>query len=50
MLGTTPSGDAYTAAEIARMLAASGFGAAEAHSLSPAPQQLFVATAETAKT
>lgn len=43
MLGTTPSGDAYTFAEIDHMLRNAGFGPSEAHSLSPAPQQLLLA-------
>jgi len=43
MLGTTPSGDAYTLVEIDRMLRKAGFGPSEAHSLSPAPQQLILA-------
>lgn len=45
MLGTTPSGDAYTFAELARMLHESGFGQAEARSLAPAHQQLILARA-----
>jgi hypothetical protein len=43
MLGTTPSGDAYTFAEIDRMLGAAGFSASEGHSLAPAHQQLILA-------
>jgi len=43
MLGTTPSGDAYTLAEIDRMLRDSGFSASESRSLAPAPQQLILA-------
>ena len=43
MLGTTPSGDAYTFAELAGMLQESGFRDVEAHSLAPAPQTLIVA-------
>ncbi len=43
MLGTTPSGDAYTFTEIDRMLHEAGFGAGELHSLAPAPQQLILA-------
>jgi len=43
MLGTTPSGDAYTFAEIEGMLREGGFGAAESRSLAPAPQQLILA-------
>ena len=44
MLGTTPSGDAYTLAEFNGMLEDAGFGRAEAHSLAPAPQTLIVAS------
>ncbi|MEO8099904.1 MAG: class I SAM-dependent methyltransferase [Acidobacteriota bacterium] len=44
MLGTTPSGDAYTFAEIDGMLRAAGFDPAIARSLSPAHQQLITAT------
>jgi ubiquinone/menaquinone biosynthesis C-methylase UbiE len=44
MLGTTPSGDAYTFAEIDRMLRDAGFGASESRSLAPAHQQLILAT------
>jgi 2-polyprenyl-3-methyl-5-hydroxy-6-metoxy-1,4-benzoquinol methylase len=43
MLGTTPSGDAYTFAEIARMLREASFGAGESRSLAPAHQQLILA-------
>jgi 2-polyprenyl-3-methyl-5-hydroxy-6-metoxy-1,4-benzoquinol methylase len=43
MLGTTPSGDAYTLREFQDMLRESGFGDAQAHSLAPAPQTLIVA-------
>lgn len=43
MLGTTPSGDAYTFAEMDRMLRAAGFGAAESRSLAPAHQDLILA-------
>jgi len=43
MLGTTPNGDAYTFAEIDRMLHDAGFGAAEPRSLAPAHQQLILA-------
>ena len=43
MLGTTPSGDAYTEAEYREMLREAGFAPAEVHSLAPAPQQLIVA-------
>jgi ubiquinone/menaquinone biosynthesis C-methylase UbiE len=43
MLGTTPSGDAYTFAEIDRMLREAGFRDSEARSLAPAHQQLILA-------
>lgn len=43
MLGTTPSGDAYTFDEIDRMLREAGFGASESRSLAPAHQQLILA-------
>jgi ubiquinone/menaquinone biosynthesis C-methylase UbiE len=45
MLGTTPSGDAYTFAEIANMLRQTGFADAQARSLAPAHQQLILARA-----
>ena len=45
MLGTTPSGDAYTLAELDQMLREAGFGPSEAHSLRPAHQQLITACA-----
>jgi tRNA A58 N-methylase Trm61 len=45
MLGTTPSGDAYTLAEIDSMLREAGFGPSKAHSLAPAHQQLILAAA-----
>jgi ubiquinone/menaquinone biosynthesis C-methylase UbiE len=44
MLGTTPTGDAYTFGEIDGMLREAGFGAAQAHSLAPAHQQLILAS------
>jgi SAM-dependent methyltransferase len=44
MLGTTPSGDAYTVTELDRMLRDAGFGPSETYSLAPAPQLLIVAT------
>lgn len=44
MLGTTPSGDAYTLAEFTDMLRESAFGDVQAHSLAPAPQTLIIAT------
>jgi hypothetical protein len=43
MLGTTPNGDAYTFAEIDRMLHDAGFGTSETRSLAPAHQQLILA-------
>ncbi|MEO5923186.1 MAG: methyltransferase [Bryobacteraceae bacterium] len=43
MLGTTPTGDAYTLAELDSMLREAGFRASQAHSLAPAHQQLIVA-------
>jgi hypothetical protein len=43
MLGTTPSGDAYTLTEIDNMLREAGFGAGESRSLAPAHQQLILA-------
>jgi len=46
MLGTTPSGDAYTFAEIDSMLREAGFGAGESRSLAPAHQQLILARNE----
>lgn len=45
MLGTTPAGDAYTAAELDAMVREAGFGASEQQRLTPAPQTLFVARA-----
>ncbi len=45
MLGTTPNGDAYTLAEIDGMLQQAGFSPSQAHSLSPAHQQLITASA-----
>jgi ubiquinone/menaquinone biosynthesis C-methylase UbiE len=44
MLGTTPAGDAYTAAELDRMLSEAGFTGGHAVRLAPAPQTLIVAT------
>jgi hypothetical protein len=44
MLGTTPSGDAYTLGEIDSMLREAGFGPSQAHSLAPAPQRLMIAS------
>ena len=42
MLGTTPSGDAYTLAEISQMLEEAGFEPGATHTLAPAPQQLIL--------
>ncbi len=44
MLGTTPSGDAYTLAELDQMLQEAGFQPSRAVSLSPAVQQLILAS------
>ncbi|MEP7353224.1 MAG: class I SAM-dependent methyltransferase [Acidobacteriota bacterium] len=43
MLGTTPTGDAYTLAEIDSMYREAGFGPSQVHSLAPAHQQLILA-------
>ena len=43
MLGTTPSGDAYTLAEFQQMLGEAGFDVSDVRRLSPAPQTLIVA-------
>jgi len=45
MLGTTPEGDAYTFAELGRMLADAGFSAPELHPLPPTLQSAVLATA-----
>jgi 2-polyprenyl-3-methyl-5-hydroxy-6-metoxy-1,4-benzoquinol methylase len=42
MLGTTPSGDAYTYAEFERMFRNAGFSANELHSLPPTFQQVVI--------
>lgn len=42
MLGTTPSGDAYTFSEFTRMFRNSGFSRNELHGLPPSPQQMIV--------
>jgi ubiquinone/menaquinone biosynthesis C-methylase UbiE len=42
MLCTTPSGDAYTFSELARMFKNAGFSASELHSLPPSPNQAVV--------
>jgi ubiquinone/menaquinone biosynthesis C-methylase UbiE len=43
MLGTTPAGDAYTAAELDTMLRDAGFDPSDQQRLAPAPQTLIVA-------
>ena len=43
MLGTTPSGDAYTFGEFERMFRNAGFGAIEIHALPPSVQKVIVA-------
>lgn len=45
MLGTTPSGDAYTFAEYAEMLSAAGFHGPTLHPLPPTAQSLVLASA-----
>ncbi len=42
MLGTTPSGDAYTFREYERLFRSAGFQSAEIHALPPAPQHVIV--------
>lgn len=42
MLGGTPSGDAYTYAELENMCANAGFSRNELHSLAPAPQSIVI--------
>jgi SAM-dependent methyltransferase len=42
MLGTTPQGDAYTLAELERMLTNAGFARNECHPLPPSPQGVIV--------
>ena len=42
MLGTTPSGDAYTLAELDRMFRNTGFSASELHPLPPTFQQVVI--------
>jgi SAM-dependent methyltransferase len=48
MLGTTPAGDAYTAAELDQMLGDAGFAPSAQHRLAPAPQTLLIASRSTA--
>ncbi len=43
MLGTTPSGDAYTFSEYDRMFRNTGFSRSEFHPLPPTPEQVIVA-------
>ncbi|MDE2489612.1 MAG: class I SAM-dependent methyltransferase [Elusimicrobia bacterium] len=45
MLSSTPSGDAYTFAELERMLKNAGFARAALHGLGPSPQSAIVAEA-----
>ena len=42
MLGTTPSGDAYTFSEYERMFRNAGFKASELHSLPPTPERVVI--------
>jgi len=42
MLGTTPSGDAYTFSEYERMFRNAGFKASELHPLPPTPEQVVI--------
>jgi ubiquinone/menaquinone biosynthesis C-methylase UbiE len=42
MLGSTPSGDAYTFAEFEKMFANAGFSRSELHQLPPTPQQVII--------
>src|SRR6185503_1365089 len=42
MLGSTPSGDAYTFAELERMFANAGFSRSEIHQLPPSIQQVVI--------
>ncbi|HEY0427200.1 MAG TPA: class I SAM-dependent methyltransferase [Pyrinomonadaceae bacterium] len=44
MLSSTPSGDAYTFAELKQMFQNAGFSASEHHPLSPSPQHLIIST------
>jgi SAM-dependent methyltransferase len=44
MLGSTPSGDAYTFAELDRMFRNAGFSSSEAHTM-PGPQKVLVSAA-----
>ena len=42
MLGTTEAGDAYTFAELSRMLKSAGFSSSEIFSLPPTIQQVII--------
>jgi hypothetical protein len=42
MLGSTPSGDAYTFSELERMFANAGFSRSEIHQLPPSIQQVVI--------
>jgi ubiquinone/menaquinone biosynthesis C-methylase UbiE len=42
MLGSTPSGDAYTFSELKKMMTAAGFGKSEFHPLPPSIQQVVI--------
>ena len=42
MLGSTPSGDAYTFSELERMSRQAGFASSELHPLPPTPQQVVI--------
>ena len=42
MLGSTPSGDAYTFSELEKMMTAAGFGKSEFHQLPPSIQQVVI--------
>lgn len=44
MLGSTPSGDAYTFPELERMFANAGFSHSEMHALPPSIQQVIIST------
>jgi cyclopropane fatty-acyl-phospholipid synthase-like methyltransferase len=44
MLGSTPSGDAYTFAELEQMFKNAGFTESEAHQLPASPQQLVISS------
>jgi ubiquinone/menaquinone biosynthesis C-methylase UbiE len=42
MLGSTPAGDAYTFAELERMMTSAGFSASELHSIPPSINQVVI--------